>query len=143
MTGIALALAGAVASGGVINTSFGAALSSVNYVSPGIRSASVTFNPDGTVSAVHGGSPANWYLPTIGGIGSGWSVRVTGTAAGTTITGMASGTWYSIATPQTVAYANSAANGEAIGTAAVAFSPDGGSTVISAGSITWDVGYAP
>lgn len=142
MSGILAALAGAVASGGV-NAAWAASAVNISNGVPAVRTASVTFYPDGTSSQAPYGAPPNWFAPTTAGIGAGWSVRVTGTGAGTSISGMASGTWYSLATARTVAYSNSASNNLGYGTAAVAFSLDGGATVVNAGSIDWDVGYEP
>ena len=124
----------AAASGG-INSSFAVFLTDISPVI-GTRTVSVAFATDGTASAVGAGSAPDWYLPTTTGIGSSWSVRVSlNSSSNTTASGPALGSWQVLSSTKTYSFANSSTSLEGTGSAAVAFSPDGGSTVIAAGDI--------
>lgn len=122
----------------------GFASSSTNTsTSTGIRVTTLAFNSDGTVTFT-GASPPNWFIPTTTGIGSLWYVRVTNnTSANTTRGGLASGSWGVLTAGQSITFQNTATNNEGTGNATVSFSPDNGTTVYTAGLISWDVGFAP
>lgn len=113
--------------------------------SPAVRNVQLTFQPTGACSISgsvgFGGTAPSWYDPVMTGVGSGWSVRyVPGTLSNTTISGMAANTWYSIGAGITFTATNTGSAVEGTGTATIQFSPDGGTTAITLGTLTWDVG---
>lgn len=123
-------------SGGVFNTNLAA----------GIRTGQFRFNSDGT-STIAGvgasGSIANWYSQTLAGVGSSYWIRYTLISSLTTTTsGMTSGTWYKLDTTPLLTINNSGVGTEATGSGTIDISGDG-STVLTTGTVTWDVGYTP
>ena len=123
---------------------------SPNYTSAavGTRTASIRFYADGTSGVISSGSlsaGANWYSTTTAGIGGGWYVRLTTISNSNTNLGYTSGTWYLIGsgTGISIGFTNSGTSLEGIGSAHVDFSPDNGTTIISSGTVSWDVGYVP
>lgn len=111
-----------------------------------IYTGSLTFAADGTCSQSPTGSPANWFIPTTPGVGAGWSVRFTQTSA--VFTDYSSGNvtpgiWVALAAGATFSVKNTGTSNEAVGNGTLAFSPDGGTTVINSGSLSWSVGWTP
>jgi hypothetical protein len=140
VTGAVQALAGL--SNGSPNLAFSSSTTNTS-LSTGIRTSTLTFASDGTATLTNA-TPPNWYNPTTTGVGSNWYVRVTtNTSANTTRGGLASGSWGILTSGQSVTFSNSATNNEATGNATVSFSPDNGTTVFTAGNVSWDVGFTP
>lgn len=133
------------AGGANVNPAFSASV--VNTLgTPGVRSASVTLNSDGTASS-SGGALPNWALPAFAGVGSPLWVRLTASGAANTVySGMTPGTWYGLATSRTVTVQNSNASVEGVGSFSLDLAADaGGSAIVASlvGAVTWDVGYLP
>lgn len=73
--------------------------------------ASLTFNPDGTLTVVNTCNlsestsvPANWYLPTTGAIGAGYRVEFTLVSGNAWNSGLVSGTRYSLDVARTITW---------------------------------------
>lgn len=141
MSGILTLLAG-TGGGSIVATGWSVGETNIN---PGIRNCSRTWITDGTSTRVGTfGSNPNWWTPTTAGIGSAWSVRFTQTSSsGTTIGGMTSGTWYALTSDRTINFQNTGSAVLGSGTGTIDFSPDGGTTVVPSGSLSWSVGYTP
>jgi len=127
---------------GTANSAWALDLVDTSIVSPGVRTVSVTFETNGATSAVGAGSSPDWFLPITAGIGSAWSVRVTNIdGVVTTYGGAAMGAWQSLSAAKSFSFSNATSGSEGTGSASVEFSPDGGTSIVVAGLITWDVGY--
>lgn len=116
-------------------------------LTPGIRTGQFNFNSNGT-SNVSGagaaGSVSNWFSIVQAGIGSSYWVRFTQTSnVFTTVSGLTSGTWTAIGAGVSLTLQNSGIGTEGIGDGTIELSPDGGTTIVSTGSVSWDVGYTP
>ena len=126
-----------------VNPAFSASLVNTSG-SPGLRSASMTLAADGTASGPGGALP-NWALPAFVGVGSALWVRlVTSGAVQTVYSGMTPGTWYPLASNQTVTVRNSLTTVEGIGSFTLDFAADAaGSFIVArlASVVSWDVGY--
>jgi hypothetical protein len=132
----------AAASYGAANSAWALDLVDTSIVSPGVRTVSATFATDGSTSAVGAGSSLDWFLPVTAGIGSAWSVRVTNIdGVATTYGGATMGTWQAMSSAKSFSFSNATSGSEGTGSASVEFSPDGGTSIVAAGLITWDVGY--
>lgn len=127
-----------------INPAFSAALVNTSG-SPGLRSASMTLAADGTASWTPGGALPNWALPAFAGVGSALWVRlVTSGDVQTVYSGMTPGTWYPLASNQTVTVRNSLTTVEGMGAFTLVFAADAaGSFIVAslASVVSWDVGY--
>lgn len=129
---------------GAINSAWGLLLQDVSISTPGIRTVSVTFGTDGAASCVGAGSAPDWFLPTLAGVGSEWSVRVSiSSAVDTSSGGSALDTWHSLGAAKTFSMSNSGGSVEGMGVATVEFSPDAGFSVAGMFVMTWNVGFRP
>jgi hypothetical protein len=126
------------------NPAFAANLLNTSTVS-GVRSASLTFNTDGTTSPSGGTSSANnWFTPTTTGIGSNFWVKATvSSGSNYVLGGAAAGVWVQISTSRAASINNSTSTTEAVGNMLVQFSTDGGASVCNSFTVAFDVGYAP
>lgn len=131
-----------------------AALLNTSITTGGIRSATMTFNSDGTITytrtpttntALGPPTGGNAYLNNPqAGAGSAYWVRITTSGVlNTTVSGMTSGTWYQLNVDRALTVQNSSTNLEGYGSFAIAFSTDSGSTVAASFGAFWDVGYTP
>lgn len=137
----ALALVSAAAAG-VANGAWSLHVEDVSISTPGVRTVSVTFGTDGTASCVGAGSAPNWFLPTLAGVGSGWSVRASiSDAIYTDSGGAALDAWHGLGSSKTFSFSNSGSGVEGYGSATLEFSPDAGFSVAATGFITWSVGF--
>lgn len=127
---------------GNVNSSYATSVTNTNPVA-GTRAAGVSFVTDGTTVNSPVAAGPNWFNPTFAGIGSSWWVRfVVNTQSGTTISSGVSGAWNPISSNVILIFQNTVAAGLGTGNATISFSPDGGTTVVTAGLLTWSVGTA-
>lgn len=123
------------------NPAFSATPTNVSAVS-GFRTASVSFNTDGTASATSNAN-TTWAAAPAAGAGAGVWVMMTPTSSvNTTYVGKAINTWLEITATLTFSFSNSDANLEGSGKASVLFSLDGGATTAATltNVVNWDVG---
>lgn len=135
---------------GAAPISFSATLRNTS-ASTGIRSASFTLVNDGTSTT--SASPAGgsqscgpWFSPApTTSIGSSYWAKLTlGTNSGTNVSGSSVGTVVSLSSAASWTFANSGTSTEGIGSATVGIYADAGGTIlVTTGSVTWDVGFAP
>lgn len=144
MTGIANVMLTGFSNGSP-NANFTATLYNV-FGTTGARTVSLTLAGDGTVTFSGNSSSSassNWFLPTTTGVGSSWWVQFVDNGTTLTSHSYTSGAWTKINSSLNVQWHNSSPSTEGSGSANVYFSPDGGLTVYSSGSVSWDVGYSP
>jgi hypothetical protein len=114
----------------------------------GIRSATVTFNSDGTCGASGGSSSVsgNWFSPTTTGIGTSfWMKRTSISGAGYNNGGdLGDGLIHQCTAGLTFSISNTGTNVEAVGNAGITFYTDaGGVNAVGSCAISFDVGFAP
>lgn len=141
MSGIQQALIGSGGGGGALTGQSGSV--SNTSQTTGVRSGTFTLITDGTFTGT-GATTKNWFLPTVAGVGAGWSAKATVTSNNnTTVSGAAVGSWLSLSSNVQWAFANTGATVEGLGGMTIAFSRDGGATTAGSMTMTWDVGYTP
>jgi hypothetical protein len=112
----------------------------------GIRTSTLTFQPDGTTSITGpGSSTQNWSLPTTANIGANAWVRITASGTNTTFGGsIALNTWTRLDATKNFSVTNTIATNEGLGTAQFEFaSSASGNPLLGTRNGSWDVGYAP
>lgn len=141
MSGIHQMLLGGANPGANINAAFVAVVT--NLAASGVLNGSLTWVNNGTTTRAPGGAGQNWFIPTVAGIGSNWSIRTTVTSQLNTSFGgnAAPGvTWTPLSAGCTCSMQNTASNLQASGSINIAFSPNGGATIYPGGTLTWNVG---
>ena len=146
----ACAIPGFFGNGITINSSLSASLVNTSSSVKAIRSASITFNTDGTLSysPLPGSSGSSaWLTQTGTAYGNSWWIRLTAVGAVNSTysgTGMIPGvTWYQINSTRTFTVSNTGTANEGMGSLTLDFSKDSGTTIFKTltTAVTWDVGY--
>lgn len=112
----------------------------------GIRTSTLTFQPDGTTSiSGPGSSTQNWSLPTTANIGANVWLRITSSGTNTNYAGsIALNTWTRLDTTKNFSVSNSLSTNEGIGTTQFEFaSSASGTPLLGTRTGSYDVGYAP
>lgn len=132
-----------------------ASLLNTSITTAGIRSATMTFWSDGSVTYSRSpttntalGPPTGggaWLTNIQAGAGTPYWIRITTSGVlDTTVSGMTSGTWYQMSLDRVLTVANSGTNLNGTGSFTIDVSTDGGTTVAkSFGTSSWNVGYTP
>lgn len=145
MSGIQMAVLAAGGGGIAPATSISGSINNT-AITTGIRSGSITFNTDGSISGSSYTGSTQWLTSVATGNGAGFHIRVTGSGTNTTYSGNTLNTWIDMGvTNPTFTVANSGSSLEGVGAFTIEVSIDGGTTVLKtyASAVSWDVGYAP
>jgi len=127
--------------GANLNKSFAAVISKRGA---GTQAGSINWHPDGTTVYNQATAPTagpNWYIPTTTNAGANWSRRLTLISQqNSSFSGATPGFWDPASVDHASTVQNSPSTATATGSAKVEFSPDGGTTIIEIGTVSWTVG---